>query len=86
MELRNPSCRLKCVDLTNNPIETDSVLKILKQVETYSKQDLFDESPILILSSDQPEEVYSLAKEKRWIVHKISLAIQAQASASARAL
>ena len=68
MELHNPTNRLKCVDLTNNPVEADVVVKILKQVEPFTKQDLFDEDPTLVLSLNQPEEVYSLAKEKRWIV------------------
>ena len=68
IELHNSSDDLKILDLRDNPIDLGSFLQILKQVEPFTKQDLFDEDPTLFVTLESPGELYSLAKLKRWIV------------------
>lgn len=68
MEFHDSTTKLKNVDLTGAHIDVQVIIQMLSQVQPYTKQDLFDEAPILHISLDSPKEVYSTAKLKRWRV------------------
>ena len=63
---RHLSSKLRRIDLTGNQITVEDASKIVSQLPPFSKQDLFDEEPILCLSLNIPHEVYTLARLKQW--------------------
>lgn len=68
MEFRDSTTKLKNVDLTGSLVEAQIIIQILLKVGVFAKQDLFDESPVLHISQNLPNEVYSMAKLKGWRV------------------
>lgn len=68
LEFHDSTCNLKKIDLRGNSISPKSILQLLKQMEPFVKKDLFDEAPTFFISVDSPEEIYSMAKQKRCVV------------------
>lgn len=68
MEFLDSTTRLKRVDLTGALIDVQIIIQMLSHVQPYTKQDLFDEVPVLHISLDSPKEVYSMAKPIGWRV------------------
>ena len=57
---------LKNINLANNPIDIMDVKKILSQLRGFCKKDLFDEAPIIYLTTDITDDIRVKLKQLDW--------------------
>lgn len=57
---------LKNINLANNPIDIMDIKKMLSQLRGFCKKDLFDEAPIIYLTTDITDDIRVKLKQLDW--------------------
>ena len=59
---------MNTINLANNPIEIMDIRNMLSQLKAFSKKDLFDEAPVICLTTDITDDIMMKLKQLDWKV------------------
>ena len=60
------TCNLKNINLANNPVDIMDIKKMISQLRGFCKKDLFDEAPIIYLTTDITDDIRVKLKQMDW--------------------